>query len=239
MPRRWYRRRTVRRSGSRRGSIVPLVVLLLLALLLLVVLNNGGTINLPRISLPGLPNVTIPITGLPNIQIPTVQIPLTLEPGTLIPNVGIGGTPAAPSQNELGKRTKSSGCQIQGDLPDSACTPGDVMNVNRSEICQLGYSSSVRDVPTSTKDQVYTEYGITSHATGQYEVDHLVPLELGGSNDISNLWPQPASPKPGFHEKDQVENYLHDQVCSGKMPLADAQQEIASNWIGVYNGMPK
>jgi hypothetical protein len=93
-------------------------------------------------------------------------------------------------------------------------------------------------VPTSEKDQVYAEYGIASHTTGQYEVDHLVSLELGGSNDISNLWPEAASPKPGFHEKDKVENYLHAQVCAGAVSLQQAQVEIATNWLTVYNSMP-
>ena len=40
------------------------------------------------------------------------------------------------------------------------------------------------------------------------------------------------------HEKDKVENYLHDQVCSGAMPLSEAQKEIATNWLAVYNRMP-
>ncbi len=96
----------------------------------------------------------------------------------------------------------------------------------------------MRTVPTSVKDQVYAEYGITHHSPDQYEVDHLVSLELGGSNDISNLWPEGASPKPGFHEKDKVENYLHDQVCSGAISLKEAQIEIATNWLAVYNRMP-
>jgi hypothetical protein len=86
---------------------------------------------------------------------------------------------------------------------------------------------------------VYAEYSITSHFTGEYEVDHLISLELGGSNDIANLWPEAATPKPGFHEKDQVENYLHDQVCSGKVNLQQAQQEIATDWLAVYQQMPK
>jgi hypothetical protein len=97
----------------------------------------------------------------------------------------------------------------------------------------------VRNVPDSEKNQDYAEYGITSHATGQYEVDHLVSLELGGSNDIANLWPELANPTPGFHQKDQVENYLHDQVCSGAISLNDAQVEIATDWLSVYQRMPK
>jgi hypothetical protein len=110
--------------------------------------------------------------------------------------------------------------------------------VTVSQICQPGYSSQVRNVPDSEKNQVYAEYGVKSHTTGQYEVDHLVSLELGGSNDISNLWPEPAEPRPGFHEKDKVENYLHNQVCSGAISLQQAQIEIATNWMTVYQQMP-
>jgi hypothetical protein len=97
----------------------------------------------------------------------------------------------------------------------------------------------VRNVPETEKDQVYAEYGIASHAPSEYEVDHLIPLELGGSNDIANLWPERAAPTPGFHEKDKVENYLHDQVCNGTLALKDAQAEIAKNWLDVYARMTK
>jgi hypothetical protein len=151
-------------------------------------------------------------------------------------------TPSSGSSGSasLGKRTKTSGCVAHGGLPDSPCTPGAVFpNATVQQICGYGYASSVRNVPSSEKDQVYAEYGIYHHYSGQYEVDHLVPLELGGSNDIANLWPEAASPTPGFHQKDEVENYLHDQVCSGAMSLKDAQTQIATNWLAVYNRMPK
>jgi len=149
---------------------------------------------------------------------------------------------AIPSSGsaQLGKQTKTSGCMAHGGLPDSACTPGAIFpNATVQQICTPGYSSSVRNVPTSEKDQAYAEYGIFSHSAGQFEIDHLVSLELGGSNDIANLWPEAASPTPGFHQKDQVENYMHDQVCSGAMSLKDAQTQIATNWLVVYNRMPK
>jgi hypothetical protein len=138
-----------------------------------------------------------------------------------------------------GKPTKTTGCQANGALQDQACTPGDIISdATTQKICTPGYASSVRKVTQSTKDQVFADYGITTHKSGQYEVDHLVSLELGGSNDISNLWPEPATPKPGFHEKDHVENYLHNQVCNGSIPLHQAQIEIATNWLAVYHTMP-
>lgn len=161
------------------------------------------------------------------------------------PNIPASGNatqagPVSYSSYPWGKQAKTSGCVSQNALPDSQCTPGDVLkDVTSEQICQSGYAKSVRNVPESEKNQAYSEYGIASHTAGQYEVDHLVSLELGGSNDISNLWPEPANPTPGFHEKDKVENYLHDQVCSGKISLQDAQIKIATDWMSVYNTMSK
>lgn len=142
---------------------------------------------------------------------------------------------AGSASQVLGARTQTTGCHANGALPDLACTPGaNFAGVTVAQICAKGYSSSVRDVSTAEKNAVYSEYGINSHTTGQYEVDHLVSLELGGSNEISNLWPEAAAPTPGFHEKDQVENYLHDQVCAGKIALAEAQKQEANNWLAFY-----
>ncbi len=142
-----------------------------------------------------------------------------------------------PSANQvLGARVKTTGCQVQGALPDKACTPGAVITgVTKEQVCTSGYSSSVRNVTSATKDQVFAEYGLPRPTQpGLYEVDHFISLELGGSNDISNLWPEAADPKPGFHEKDQVENYLHSQLCSGAMTLEQVQQQISNNWLDVY-----
>src|SRR6516165_5877525 len=46
------------------------------------------------------------------------------------------------------------------------------------------------------KRQAYAEYGITQYKTGDYEVDRLIPLSLGGSNSIRNLWPQSTKTSP-------------------------------------------
>ena len=66
--------------------------------------------------------------------------------------------------------------------------------------------------------------------TGAYEVDHFIPLEIGGSNDLTNLWLEPASPTPGFHQKDQLENFEHGQVCNGTISVAEAQSRMVSDW---------
>ncbi len=129
----------------------------------------------------------------------------------------------------------SSGCRARSALPDPACSPGAVFTSgSKAAICVPGYSSSVRNVPESEKRAVYREYGIRTRTSGQFEVDHLISLELGGSNDIANLWPEAALPRPGFHQKDVLENELHARICSGSMPLATAQRLIARNWLATY-----
>ncbi len=146
-------------------------------------------------------------------------------------------TPLAPT---IGHRTKTSGCKVNGPLPDRACTPGAVIpGVTKEEVCTSGYAKSLRNVPESEKEEVFAEYEITHHDPGEYEVDHLISLELGGSNDIANLWLEAAEPRPGFHEKDRVENHLHKLVCNGEMSLEEAQRVIATDWLSVYEKISK
>lgn len=140
----------------------------------------------------------------------------------------------------IGQRIKTSGCIINGPFPDTACTPGAIFpNITKEDVCTSGYAKKVRNVLVAVKHEVYKEYGITHHSPGEYEVDHLISLELGGSNDIANLFPEAAEPRPGFHEKDKIENYLHKQVCDGQISLKEAQYEISNNWLEVYQKIVK
>ena len=143
---------------------------------------------------------------------------------------------AAPASSlRLGRVAKTSGCRVRGPLPDPACSPGAVLrSVTAAQVCTSGWAGAHRDVPGSEKAAVYAEYGIGSHLRGSYEIDHIVSLELGGSNDIANLFPEAASPRPGFHEKDRLENSLHAQVCAGTLALRSAQRGIARNWVALY-----
>jgi hypothetical protein len=125
--------------------------------------------------------------------------------------------------------------------PDPSCSPG-ALNPAVTQatidqtICVSGYSKSVRPperVTNKEKLASMAAYG-DSGPPGDFEYDHLVSLELGGAaNDPRNLWPEPGnSPNP----KDSVENALHRLVCSGQMPLAQAQKIIATGWIAYYRG---
>lgn len=151
------------------------------------------------------------------------------------------------------------------DLPDPAKTPGAILgtvpdqkvasclsektraNVQVDDaitvdlICTPGYSRCIRNVPQAEKIAVYQSYGLAGNHTGYCdtkqgcEVDHLISLELGGSNEQTNLWPEPYQGTAwNAHVKDRLENFLHAQVCAGTISLDQAQQEIAADWITSY-----
>lgn len=120
-------------------------------------------------------------------------------------------------------------------VPDPARTPGDVLTTDAAVICVHGYTKTVRNVPESLKDQVYRSYGITDRKPGEYEVDHLISLELGGSNSARNLWPESYETQPlNAHTKDKLENKMHKLICDGQLDIRTAQFEIAKDWKGAY-----
>lgn len=121
-------------------------------------------------------------------------------------------------------------------LPNAHLTPGATfVGATATQVCTPGWASAHRNVTYAQYHEVYAEYGVRyPEPYGTYELDHLIPLELGGDNANTNLWPEPASPSPGFHQKDDLENTLHDLVCAGSLSLAAAQHAIASNWYAAY-----
>lgn len=131
-------------------------------------------------------------------------------------------------------------------LPVTSCTPGSVRSditdaTKAATICNPHWSTRTIRAPQSETDRLKTiamaVYGVPASARATTELDHEEPLELGGSNDVSNLWAQRSDlPGQGFrNSKDDVENRLHAAVC-GRIPgvrpvaLRDAQVAIARNW---------
>lgn len=124
-------------------------------------------------------------------------------------------------------------------LPDAKYSPGAIRTQNTATLCPHANTKGVRNVSEATKARACADYGIKrSDCRGErYEIDHLVSLELGGSNDPKNLWPEP---EPQAREmKDKVENWTHVQVCSGKMTLPEAQRQIARDWYVLWQRMEK
>jgi hypothetical protein len=133
----------------------------------------------------------------------------------------------------------------QNSLPDPAATPGainpDVTQDNIGDtICARGWTRMVRppfEFTEAIKRRLVRESGYLDHRLSHYELDHLVPLELGGApSDVRNLWIELRDAPNGWgaDRKDEVEGSLKHLVCDGQLPLAEAQRQIAIDWITAY-----
>lgn len=148
----------------------------------------------------------------------------------------------APTPTPTPNPTPTTGCHwiLGGTLPDPNCTPGatnpDVTAATIGQtICVSGWTSTVRP-PVSVTGPIKLDrmavYG-APQPTSLYELDHLIPLELGGATQsLLNLWPEPRTVPQGkgFGAKDAVENRLRGEVCAGKITLHAAQQAIVADW---------
>jgi hypothetical protein len=102
-------------------------------------------------------------------------------------------------------------------------------------ICVKGYTATVRPPLSYTapikRAQIAKLPASVSHKSSDYELDHWVPLEVGGApSNRANLVLQAWAGPQGAHAKDQVENRVHAEVCSGKVTLAVGQECFLVNW---------
>jgi hypothetical protein len=119
-------------------------------------------------------------------------------------------------------------------LPMSQVTPGATRHVRVNELCG---EETARPVPISPwlHERVFRSYGADTRRATEYELDYLITPELGGATDARNLWPQAYSHTPwNAFVKDELERFLHRQVCDGALDLPTAQQQMASDWIAAY-----
>lgn len=120
-------------------------------------------------------------------------------------------------------------------LPDKLLTPGATQPVNLAEVCSQQQQDLDPAVSLSVKKVVFQEYGMNTARDDNYQVDYLINPQLGGTNDVRNLWPEPyGSTVWNAHAKDALEDRLHHMVCEKQIDLASAQREIATDWIAAY-----
>ena len=152
----------------------------------------------------------------------------------------------SPETSSSTTPTSSSECTVRGVLPDPICTPGatnpNVTQENISAtICKSGWSSKVRpptEVTNPLERQLLDRYG-NPHGSNpaDYELDHLIPISLGGAlKDPKNLWPE-YGPIP--NPKDAVEMRARASVCAGRISLSDAQRKMATNWVSLGEELRK
>jgi len=129
-------------------------------------------------------------------------------------------------------------------LQDPRCTPGALNPAVTQQtidqtICRHGYTTTIRP-PTSytepLKHQEMAAYGVGNQSASDFELDHLISLEIGGApSDPRNLWPQShGSPSFSF-AKDKVENKLRAEICSHSISLQEGQYRIL-HWSSYRNG---
>ena len=198
-------------------------------------------------ALSGCQQGTRPAEAMTKASSPAVSQAITAVPGgapsgtaAAVKSIHSPGIVATDEQLAAGQCSAKVVDAATGEyLPDPACTPGAAdpavtqENID-STICTSGYTATVRP-PASNTDKVKTEslreYGQVAMKTTEY--DHLISLELGGTNSVSNLWPEPnkASATGTTNPKDAVENTLHRAICAHKVTLSAAQEAIARNWV--------
>jgi|SRR5665213_619842 len=137
--------------------------------------------------------------------------------------------------------------------PDAALTPGKADTVSLADLqanwecprsihkANCTYSLSHRSVAGKVHNQAYDNYHAPQNQRNKRggEIDHFDPLCNGGSNDISNLWLQPAKNKwnnknYGYHEKDALETWVCQQVKNGVLDPATAYQRLTTDWVKYY-----
>jgi hypothetical protein len=122
-----------------------------------------------------------------------------------------------------------------GLLPNRSLTPGATRPVAIADLCSANHDQVIRSVSDTVQQRVFQEYGIRDEHLEKYEVDYLITPGLGGADDIKNLWPEPRyNTRWNSFVKDQLEDYLHQSVCGGKLNLETAQKDVASDWISAY-----
>ena len=119
-------------------------------------------------------------------------------------------------------------------LPDPNLTPGAVFTTDTAVVCAPGFVASRPPTPEKLKAFIFREYGIDAR-WGHYQIDYVIPPQLGGSQAPENLWPQSFDTHPwNAALKDRLEDYLYKQVCAGRMTLMEAQREISADWVSAY-----
>ncbi len=140
----------------------------------------------------------------------------------------------------------SAGFARAGDIPDPEKTPGlKRTDVSDARICEIKWGLDARHVTEAMKQEVFQTYGFTGNDDPKCvrdnrgrkcEIDHLISRELGGADDVKNLWPEAYGTSPWNAQlKDKLENRLHKEACKQhSITLNQARKLIRDDWRVAY-----
>jgi hypothetical protein len=122
--------------------------------------------------------------------------------------------------------------------PNGTLTPGVIASIDQDDVCGLvdglSYSKRSRHTPIELKRGVYAAYGIAPNGR-DFEIDHRVPLCIGGADARENLWPQEGLRHPNFQDKDRLEAEVCRLVCRDHLiTLREGQAIFLGDWIAGY-----
>lgn len=129
-----------------------------------------------------------------------------------------------------------AGLAQAGDVPDLSLTPGVVRaGLTKQKICSIKWGKDERHVTDTMKQEAFTRYGFTGYDDPRCvpagkrtcEIDHLISRELGGADEIANLWPQAYGTSPwNATLKDKLENRLNKEMCAGLHVLEGCEGHV-------------
>lgn len=130
--------------------------------------------------------------------------------------------------------------------PDPTFTPGQWRtDIDAAQICAKKWGLDKRAVTDNMKLKVFQRYGFSGNddarcapapgSTQRCEIDHRFTRELGGADALANLWPQAYAGPWNAHDKDRLENYVHDAVCIHHvLSLDEARAMFEGDWHAAY-----
>ena len=121
--------------------------------------------------------------------------------------------------------TAAHGSALESLVPNPKLTPGRVARTEKER----------RGVTIKLEQKVFARYRLPWSRRAEFKIDHLIPSELGGADTIDNLWPQSVRARPyGADRKELLVEVLLEKIRTGKMTLAQAQEEISRDWIDAF-----
>jgi hypothetical protein len=174
-------------------------------------------------------------TPIPRQKTPSVVACFRIGCAGLLVALAACGTPPQPPSPAPSPRSSASATQA---VPPVALNPDVRAETIQATICVPGYTASVRpstSFTTGVKRKLLREAGLPPDATSTYELDHRVPLALGGHpRALANLQLQRWDGSDGAKVKDTLERRLQTLVCAGSVPLDEARSAIYWDWPAAH-----